>query len=409
MKKIVLIFLCICILFCGCSYGVEVDKQAFVIAVGVDKGEVFPLRVTFVFANPSASSGSSEGGGGGGESSEKSSPRSDIVTVEAPTVFSATRKLDSIKSKVINLSHTKVVVFSDEIAKSGVKNFLSGFASSRDFRPNTYVCVCQGQTQSYLGSIKPAQESNIEKYYDNIMHKVASDKVNEAYLYYLYFNIEEKSGGSLVPLVGENTNNLSNTDATINPRSDDFSYEAIAGEMIRDSKNPAEVLGGAIFKGDKMLGTLGSFKTDLCRIICDEYYPKNYSISYPDHPDFVTIRLIQQESPSIKTSLEKDIAKIDISIPVAIEYVDAGKIENDRKKSKGLCSFLAERLNQETKELLSMTQSQYKTDILGLGEHLKHHFPDYEKWNNFNWEEKYPHTKINVKFTITYADFEEAN
>ena len=107
--------------------------------------------------------------------------------------------------------------------------------------------------------------------------------------------------------------------------------------------------------------------------------------------------------------MEKDIAKIDISIPVAIEYVDAGKIENDRKKSKEFCSFLAERLNQETKELLSMTQSQYKTDILGLGERLKHHFPDYEKWNNFNWEEKYPHAKINVKFMITYADFEEAN
>lgn len=405
MKKLLIPFLCIVLTLNGCGYGLDVDRQSFVVAVGVDKGEVFPLRVTFVFANPNI--------GSSGESTDKkeesSSKSSDIITVEAPTIFSATRKLDAIKSKTINLSHTKIVVFSDEIAKKGVKKFLSGFASSRDFRPNTYVCVSQGSTQEYLSSVKPSQESNIEKYYDNIMRKVASDKVNEAYLYYLYFNVMENFSGSLVPLVGVSKNDLSHSSVEIHPYDDDLSYEARAGELLRDAKNPAEILGGAIFKNDKMLGTLGSFETDLVRIICDEYYPKNYSINYPDLSDFVTVKLIQQTSPSVKSDIKNGIAEIKISVPVSIEYVDAGDIESNKKKSDEFCAFLANSLNHRTKELVSKTQRQYGADILGLGESLKHHFTDIKTWESFNWEQKYPLAKISINFEVTYADFEEAN
>ena len=135
-------------------------------AVGIDKGDTFPVKATFVIADPS-----------GGSDEKPASPKPDILSVEAPTVFSAIRKIDSIKSKTINMSHVKVVVFSDSIAKDGVGEFLSGFASSRDFRPNTYVCVSQGDAEKYLREVKPAQETFIEKYFDNIMHKVAHDKV----------------------------------------------------------------------------------------------------------------------------------------------------------------------------------------------------------------------------------------
>ena len=404
MKKLVILFLCTTFLLGGCGYGLDVDKQSFVVAVGVDKGEVFPLRITFVFANPSSSSG-----GENSEQKDSSSKSSDIITVEAPTIFSATRKLDAIKSKTINLSHTKVVVFSEEIAKDGIKNFLTGFASSRDFRPNTYVCITKGNSQKYLSSVKPSQESNIEKYYDKIMRKVASDKVNEAYLYYLYFNVMEKFSGSLVPLVGVSKNELSDPTVEISPEDDDLSYEARAGELLRDAKNPAEILGGAIFKNDKMLGTLGSFETDLVRIICDEYYPKNYSIHYPEFDGFVTVRLIQQTSPSVKTNIKNGSANIQISVPVSIEYVDAGDIESNKEKSDKFCKFLAKALSREAKELINKAQKEFGADILGLGESLKRHFLDEKDWESFKWEEKYPTAQIKVEFKVLYADFEEAN
>lgn len=405
MKKLTAILLSVCVILSGCSYGTDVESQAFVVAVGVDKGDSFPLKVTFVFANP----GGGSSGGGGGEEKSPSTPKPDVVTVEAPTVFSAVRKLDAIKSKVLNLSHVKIVIFSDTIAAEGVKEYLSGFASSRDFRPNTYVCVSQGDAQEYLKSVKPAQETFIEKYYDNIMHKVAADKVNEAYLYYLYFNVTEDFSGSLVPLVGVNKNKLSDPAPSTHPESDDFAYEARAGEILRDAENPAEILGCAIFKNDKMIGTLGSFQTDLARIICNEYYPRNYSIANPESTDFVTIRLMQQKTPDVKSEIKNGNAKLHITVPVSIEYVDAGKIENNKEKSARFCKYLENELNDEAKKLIASAQTQYNADILGLGESLKHHFPDVKAWHNWNWESKYPSAQISVSFNVAYADFEEAN
>lgn len=411
MKRISALLSILVLLFSGCSYGEDVDAQSFVIAVGVDKGKSFPLKVTFVFANPEGSSGGggeSDGGGGGGEE-KSSSGASDIVTVEAPTTFSAVRKLDSIKSKKINLTHTKIVVLSDEIAKEGIKTFLSGFASSRDFRPNTYVCVSNGDAQKYLDSVKPSQEAFIEKYYDHIMRKFASDKVNDSYLYYLFFNVTQSFSGSLVPLVGVNKNKLDDPQIMPMEGKDDFSYEARAGEIIRDAKNKAEILGSAIMKNDKMIGTLGSFQTDLSRIICNEYYPRNYSIEYPQSPNFVTVRLFQQTSPEINTKIKNGSTIFDISIPLSIEYIDSGKIENDTIKSAEFCRYLEKRLNEETKKLIDDAQHKYESDFLGLGNYLKRHFIDVDAWENFKWEEKYKSAKINVSFKILYADFEETN
>jgi len=402
MKKLSIIIFVFSLLMNGCSYSIDVENQAFVVAIGIDKGDTFPLKATFIFANPSGSEG-------GGEEKSPSKPKPDSVTIEAPTVYSAVRKLDSIKSKTINLSHIKIVVFSEEIAKDGVKDYLTAFASSRDFRPNTYVCISKGNAGEYLKAVKPSQEIFIEKYYDNIMRKVAADKVNEAYLYYLYFNVSQSFSGSLVPLVALNKNNTDTPPDSTASDGDDFDYEARAGDILRDAENPAEILGSAIMKNDKMVGTLGSFKTDLARIICDEYYPRNYSINYPEKSDFLTIRVIQQEHPEIKTEIVNQNAKIKIYIPISIEYVDAGKIENNITKSKEFCDYLRQKLNQKAEELVYDSQVIYDADILGLGDSLKRHFPDMKAWEKWNWKEKFSTAQIEVSFDVEYADFEEAN
>lgn len=411
-KKLLCIIITICLFLSGCSYGKDVDEQSFVIAVGIDKGESFPLRITFVFANPSgSSSGGGESGGDGGSEGggSSSSPSPDIVTIEAPTTFSAARKLDAIKSKKINLTHTKLVVFSTDVAKEGIKKYVNGFASSRDFRPNTYVCIASGSAQEYFNSVKPSQEKYLEKYYDHIMQKVASDKVNESYLYYLYFNLTDTYSSSIVPLVGLSENKLTAPAQSLHPHSDDFSYEARAGELLRDASNKAEILGCGVFRNDKLITTLGSFQTDLARLICDEFYPKNYSIFYSSVSDFVTVRIIQQNSVKIKSEIKNDNALINISVPISIEYVDAGKIENDTLKSKEFCYYLKKRLDASTKKLIYDFQTIYDCDFLGLGDSLKKHFSNLSQWKKFNWEEKYSDAKINVSFDVTYADFEETN
>ena len=59
-----------------------------------------------------------------------------------------------------------------------------------------------------------------------------------------------------------------------------------------------------------------AMKTDLARLIGNEFYPKNYSIFYPSVSDFVTVRIIQQEKVNIKSEIKNDNAHIDIKVPI---------------------------------------------------------------------------------------------
>lgn len=410
MKKVSVLILILELLLCGCTYANDADSQSFVIAVGIDKGGQMPLCVSFIFANPSGEAENSDSQKSTGEESGSSSSLSpDTVTVEAATVFSAVKKLDAIKSKKINLTHTKLVVFSDEIARSGIKKYVKGFASSHDFRPNTYVCISSGNAKSYLESVKPAHEKYTEKYYDHIMQKVAVGKLNESYLYNLYFNLNKISSSSVVPLVGVNKNSLT---PPVNARgnfTDDFSYEARAGEILREASNKAEILGAAVFSGDKLVTTLGSFQTDITRLIRNEYYPKNYSILYKTGSDFVTFRLTQQTKPQIKSAIKNGEAHIDILVPLSIEYIDAPFSDGSPENSDEFIKALSKRLQNAATELTDEFRQEYNCDFIGIGESLRKHFLTLSSWERFVVENGFKRYKINISFDILSADFEEIN
>ena len=43
MKKLIAVLLSSLIIMAGCSYGTNVENQAFVVAVGIDEGKSYPL------------------------------------------------------------------------------------------------------------------------------------------------------------------------------------------------------------------------------------------------------------------------------------------------------------------------------------------------------------------------------
>ena len=403
MKKLCIFLIVLAVTASGCSYANDIDEQAFIIAVGVDKGVKESLSVTFLFSTPSPSQGGGEGGGeSGGDNKNK-----DMITIEAPTIFSAARRLNAIKSKKINLTHTKLIVFSEKLAKEGIKDYVLGLVSSRDFRPTTYICVSKGKTEKYLKSIKPTQDTFIEKYIDHIMSKTVSDKVGEAYLYYLYFNLLENYSSSMVPLVGVNDNKLPDDSEKSTYITDDLDYSKKAGSIPRKSDNKAEVSGYAIFKNDRMVTTLGEFSSTLAKLICNEYYDENFSFYYPHVENYVTVTIRQKEPPVVKTKIKKGNAVVKINVPIEIKYVDPHALNHSDLSSLSFQDFLEKKLNKKAKSLIKKMQQTYNCDILGIGDHLKKHFLTVKQWENFKWKNKYNSADISVSFKITEADYEE--
>ena len=109
--KIIISIILIIVFTIGFNQGQEIDDLAYAIAIGIDVSKSNNLKVSFQFAKPI---NASEGGG------TSDSQPSFIHTVEASSITSAINLLNSFMSKRLNLSHCKVIVFSEEFAKKGI-------------------------------------------------------------------------------------------------------------------------------------------------------------------------------------------------------------------------------------------------------------------------------------------------
>ena len=115
MKKksitFILILTLIPALLTGCYDAVGIENTAYAIAIGIDKGSNNTIRLSLQFSVPEGD-GSSEGSAGGQSGS------SEVVSVEASNIDSAISLINDHISKKVNLSHSRVIVISSELAIS---------------------------------------------------------------------------------------------------------------------------------------------------------------------------------------------------------------------------------------------------------------------------------------------------
>lgn len=163
--KLLVCVLCILSLLCGCSDMQEPNDIAYVVALGIDKSDTpGDYEITIQFAKPvQISGGASEGGGGGsGEDITEN------VTFRAPTIYTAINLANQLVSKKFTLSHAKLIVFSEEVAREGMRDFTETMVRNMEIRPNIYMAVSLSSAKEYLEAVQPMIEINPVKYYQLI-------------------------------------------------------------------------------------------------------------------------------------------------------------------------------------------------------------------------------------------------
>ncbi len=169
-KKIAASALCIllCLSLCGCFDHSEVEENAYVIALGIDKGENERFKYTFQISNPLESGGSigaEEKATEQSESSDNKNKTVDNIIIEANDYRIATDKLKSILSKDARLSHMKLIVCSFDVAREGMLEHSELLLYEREIRPGSNLCL-SASASDYLTSVKPTLEESTARYYE---------------------------------------------------------------------------------------------------------------------------------------------------------------------------------------------------------------------------------------------------
>ncbi len=247
LNKFVLILITLSCLFLltGCYNSDGVETKAYVIAVGLDKGEKDTLKLSLQIAILSGSD-STSGGGGGGSGGSSSSESSTVISVDCSSIESGISLINSYISKKINLSHCKAIIISEELAYEGVSNVIYSLVNNIETRPDCNVIISRCDASDFLEFSSPIFESNPANYYELILNSTEyTGYVSDLFLSDFYSNLLSTHSQSAAILCGINNEQTHAQTSSDKNNSLDGNYKA--GQTPLKSKNNVEHIGTAVF------------------------------------------------------------------------------------------------------------------------------------------------------------------
>lgn len=395
MKKTIrIISLCLCIMLCavtfsGCYDNSEIENLAYVIAIGIDEAEENSFSLTFQTAIPKSIAG---GQGGGGEAT-------DISSFKTDNFLSGLKKANEYLSREINLSHTKIIVVSENIAKKGVSAFLNGLQENMEIRPNVYIIVASEGAKKYIESIQPKLSANPSKYFELLFKTYETDFLVPTTQLEDYLNRAKNYGAQPIAI-------YTGIDKAINESKKPGSEEEGKKEEGA-SKKPDEgenknmtIKGLAVFKGDQMVGKLDPEEATLFALLTGSNNNVKIEVVDPLDNRFKVLGTIKKAKPiSTKIIFKNDKPQINIDCKLNV-YIQAVQSDNDYDeptKAAILKEAYEGYLNKGFEKLLTKTTYEFKSDIFGFGEYAKRNFSTRAKWEQAKWPEMFSQSQYNIK------------
>lgn len=412
---------------CGCADKNEPNNIAFVTAVGIDRSKTNKENydITFQIANPTQiSGGASEEGGQGGEIIQN-------ITVEAPTVYAGIDTANFIMSKMISLSHVKLFVFSEEIAKEGIADITETMTRSEEIRPNVYLAVAKNSSKEYLESVKPSAEINPAKYYqakfDKEMHGGIPKCTNNSFYFYQKtseknavmpiaskIEIKEESeqgqqgqsqGGGQQDFSMSSSEKPNENEEQKNAQMNENAFEYkikdyTAGQVAITEEDESELMGMAVFFGEKMVGELGSIETLMYNIITNRF--EHGYVTFASEKTEKPITIFLKRTQKTKIKYEKGNKKAKVKLFLEGEFISLPSDYITEKDTQSFEKEIKEALVLGFKQFSDRLQKEFKTDILGIGMSAKSEFLTHKEFIDYDWHKEYLNTDLDfdVEFKI---------
>lgn len=383
----ILILIVIFIIAFSSSYSnLSMDNLAYVLAIAVDTSDTNKLEVSFQFSTPIPA-----------ESSGKEKATTVINTVTASSLSNAINLVNGYLGKQINLSHCKVIIFSEELASQGISDEIYTLINDTQIRPSSNIIISKCTAKYYLEETKPELENLISKYYETFTNSSNyTGYIPDATIGNFFNNLVCKTCEPYAILGGVNLSPSKSSDE-IDSQKD---YTIKANESSIQGENSAENVGVAVFKGDQLVGELNALESIAFLNIRNKL--DRFLISVPDplnQNNYLDIYLTPTYSSRVK---------IDTSNPnpfIKVKFSFSGRIYSMSENSNYLSSEVLERISNSCNRYLEATFSDYlyksskdfKSDINGFGKYALQNFFTTKEFKNYNWAENYRNAFFDIE------------
>ena len=408
VKKILIILLVIVItafFLTNFSSIYTIDDYAYVIAMGLDNSDDSDLILSLQIAIPAGSSK-------GSESSSSQSSSSIVSTVKCKNINGGVNLINDYLGQKLNLSYCKAMVFSEEIAKKGIGNYICTATNDIEIRPSCDIIVSKCSALDYITNSKPLLENLSSKYYE-----IASSSQKDTGLtrtislmsfYNRYYDslcepyaplssIEESNGGDAKNEVQGKT---LDSDKNSNDTNGGDSSSSSGGKSESSSKKDVEKdnanakiknQGLAIFKDDKLIGEISREETLCYMLVSGKLKDAVINVPSPfEDADYVSLNISSVHSKN-KVEIKNGTPFITCNISLSARVLSSTKTSNYLSKENSLALEYATNsyLNANITDFLYKTSKELKSDFIGFGRNAVRSFKTMDDWKNYDWLNKY--------------------
>lgn len=392
-------FLCLFLmlpLLSGCWDQISVDNRAYVVAIGLDKGEDNNLIVTFLISNPEFSK----------QEGPTSEPSHEVITFPAIDFITAKNTANSVIAKQISYHMLITFIVSEKLAEdTNFIRYMYDVTKEREIKRNVAMIITKEDVNTFIKENKPQLETRVHKYYDFILENANKAGLIPNFKLHSFFAITEADADIfLTPYATTKKDN-----ETKNKVGED---EFLAGQLNVDGhSNKTQFLGSAVFKEGKMIGKLNGEETRLTIMLNETLEMGEIYSSFPDpiNPQYtISTRMMKYGKNTVKMDLNRYTPTIDVTIPLYLDILSIHSMETYNNGNIDLLrTNIEETIKKKMEKLVQKTQEDFKGEPFGWSLVARKHFWTRQDYENYDWMKSYPKMKVNIKVDVFIGTFGE--
>lgn len=371
--KIAFICILLLILFSltGCYDANSIESSYYIVAIGIDKGQNALYNLSIQIAK-------NENGGSANSGSSQSSDYA-IYQVECDTFESGINILNNYLNKKINISHCSAIVFSEEIARSGIGNIINSLSANDEIRPTAYILISNNSAYDVLDNVSNSGENFSSRFYEYVISSA---------------NYTGYSGKTTFEEFVTKVNNTLEDSVAI--------YTYVNNDTVQNA-------GLAIFKNDKMIGVVDSLDSIAHLIVSNELEEALITIPNPfENSSYIDLDIKNNKNSKIDVSMINNTPFIICNLFLHANIKTSGKKFDytNNENIKKVEYYGKKYIENFVSNYLYKLSKNYNADVLEFQRILSQKcLTNYELQNyKFNevFKDSYFKVKVNLQIESTY-------
>ena len=374
-------------LLSGCSRSSQVENQAYVLVMGLDRLEDGSLQLCVQIPRISG------GGASGSPESSESSGNYTQLSIKGDDFETALEKLNWAVPRDLNLSHMKLIVFSRKLAEgTDCRRLIENIAQTERLFTSTRVVVCEGEAEAFVKAIRPVIGTRISTDVDALFdHYTSSGYVPRSSLADLYYQTESVYSDPMITyaMLDEQAKEEKGEKSEKEGMPASAVLSGSISEISSDYKSEIanRYLGAAVFSEGRLCGILDGTQTIIANLLRNDVDAFRYK--YDDQS--LGIVPSRRAFVHVDTGAEDAVIRIDAKLSIS-----AQEQRPDENRLRAM-------LENEIVSTIRAAQ-QMGAEPFGFAEKAAANFRTMEAWKEYNWPERFREAEIDIELSFAYSD-----